>query len=114
MGIATVPVADPLECLGRSTHCEASYISFLLCDMAGCYSLPVRAQALVRRWATFWAPLVSLHKAEPGDPLPQFVVDLMQDGAAPSVRLPANRSSEKDGYDLSGDANHIFFSFCFK
>ena len=80
-GIATLPVADPLECLGRSTHCEASYVSFLLCDMAGCYSLPVRAQALVRRWASYWAPLVSLHKAEPGDPLPQFVVDLMQDVA---------------------------------
>jgi cyclic-di-GMP-binding protein len=78
-GIATLTIADALESLGRSTHCAAAYISVLLCDMAGCYSLSVREQLLVRRWASYWAPLVSLHPASPGDALPPFVVDLMQD-----------------------------------
>ena len=80
-GIATLPIADPLEPLGRSTHCLAAYISFLLCEMAGCYSLSVRDQALVRRWAAYWSPLVSLHPVVPGDALPPFVIDLMQDVA---------------------------------
>jgi hypothetical protein len=80
-GVATLPIPDPLEPLGRSTHCAAAYVSFLLGDMAGCYALSLREQALVRRWATYWAPLVSLHKAAPGDSLPAYVVDLMQDVA---------------------------------
>lgn len=80
-GIGTLPIPDALECLGRSTHCAATYISFLLCDMAGCYSLSVHEQTLARRWASYWSPLVSLHKAEPGDSLPRYVVDLMQDVA---------------------------------
>lgn len=80
-GVATLAIPDALESLGRNTHCTAVYIGFLLCDMAGCYSLSVREQTLVRRWANYWSPLVSLHKAEPGESLPQFVVDLMQDVA---------------------------------
>jgi hypothetical protein len=80
-GIATLAIPDPLEPLGRSTHCAAAYVGFLLGDMAGCYALSLREQALVRRWATYWAPLVSLHKAAPGDSLPPYVVDLMQDVA---------------------------------
>ena len=79
--IATLAIPDALEPLGRSTHCAAAYISFLLCDMAGSYSLSVRDQTRVRRWANYWSPLVSLHKAEPGESLPQFVIDLMQDMA---------------------------------
>lgn len=80
-GIATLSIPDALESLGRSTHCAAAYISVLLCDMAGSYSLSVREQALVRRWAIYWSPLVSLSTVEPGEALPQFVVDLMQDVA---------------------------------
>lgn len=77
--VATLTVIDPLEVLGRNTHCTASYLSFILCDMAGPYSLSVRDQMLVRRWAAYWSPLVTLHSAHPGDSLPQFVIDLMQD-----------------------------------
>ena len=62
--IATLTITDPLEPLGRSTHIQAAYVSFLLCDMAGCYSLSLRDQALMRRWATYWAPLVGLRKAQ--------------------------------------------------
>ena len=80
-GIATLAVPDPLDPLGRSTHCAATYLSFLLCEMAGSYSLSVREQTLVRRWASYWAPLVSLHPAAPGEHLPPFVIDLMHDTA---------------------------------
>lgn len=80
-GIALLPVADPLEAFGRSTHILAAYISVLLSDMAGCFSLSLRDQTLVRRWAACWSPLVGLHRAQPGEPLPQFVIDLMQDVA---------------------------------
>ena len=80
-GVATLTIPDALDPMGRSTHCTASYASFLLCDMAGSYSLSVREQTLVYRWATYWAPLVGLQTAQPGEPLPTFVVDLMQDVA---------------------------------
>ena len=80
-GVATLAIPDALEAMGRSTHCAAAYTSILLCDMAGSYSLSVREQTLVYRWATYWAPLVSLHTTELGEPLPQYVVDLMQDVA---------------------------------
>lgn len=80
-GVATLAVPDALDPLGRSTDCTTAYIAFLMCDMAGSFSLSVRDQTLVRRWASHWSPLVSLHKAEPGEALPQYVVDLMQDMA---------------------------------
>lgn len=79
-GVATLAVPDALDALGRSTHCTAAFVSLLLSEMASPYSLSVRDQGLVRRWANNWAPLVSLHPAHPGEALPQFVVDLMQDG----------------------------------
>ena len=80
-GMATLPVADTLDAFGRSTHCAAAYISVLLCEMSGSYSLSMREQRFVRQWAAYWAPLVSLHVAAPGEALPQFVIDLMQDVA---------------------------------
>ena len=48
-GIATLSIPDPLEPLGRSTHCAAAYVGFLLGEMAGCYARSLREQALVRR-----------------------------------------------------------------
>ena len=78
-GVATYPLADALDPHGRATHCCAAYVAALLMDLAGPYSLSVRDQGLVRRWATLWAPLVSVHGAEPGEALPPFIVDLLQD-----------------------------------
>ena len=80
-GLATLPVPDALDSLGRAMHCAAAYVAVLLCEMAGSFSLAVRDQALIQSWASQWSPLVSLHTAEPGHTLPQFVVDLMQDVA---------------------------------
>ncbi|MCP5267580.1 MAG: hypothetical protein H6943_00935 [Zoogloeaceae bacterium] len=78
-GVATYPLADALDPLGRATHCAATYSSTLMMDLAGPYSLSVRDQNLIRRWATQWAPLVNIAAAEPGESLPPFVIDLMQD-----------------------------------
>lgn len=78
-GVALQPVADALDPLGRPTHCTAAYAGVLLMDLAGPYSLPERDQALVRRWAHHWSALVSIVPAHPGEPLPPFVIDLMQD-----------------------------------
>ena len=79
--ITTLALPDPLDPLGRSTNVQAGYISFILCDMASCYSLSVRQQMLVRRWAIYWAPLVGIAGAQPGEALPGFVIDLMKDSA---------------------------------
>lgn len=80
-GLATLSITDVLDAQRRTTHCTASYIGFLLCEMAGCYSLSIRDQGLVRRWAELWAPLVSLQPPDPALPPTGFVVDLMQDCA---------------------------------
>ena len=79
--VTTLAVPDALEAQANSTHCAAAYLAFILCDMAGCYSLPLRDQSLIRRWALAWSPLVSLHGVSPGESLPAFVIDLIQDVA---------------------------------
>ncbi len=85
-GIATQPIADALDPLARPTHCMAIYAAALLCDLAGPYSLAEADQALVRRWAHHWAPLVGIVAVDAGETLPAFVVDLMQDaGLKPSA-----------------------------
>lgn len=79
-GVATLPVAENFNIPQvRNTHCQATYVSFLLSDMASCYSLSIRDQSLVRRWAVLWAPLVSLHRVKPAEELPRQVIDLMHD-----------------------------------
>ncbi|HRF12918.1 MAG: hypothetical protein ABTS16_21620 [Candidatus Accumulibacter phosphatis] len=78
-GIATLPVPDSLDSLGRSSHCTAAYISLLLAELASPYSLSIADISLVRRWVSNWSPLVGMHPAVADEPLPPFVVDLMQD-----------------------------------
>ncbi|MBL8414560.1 MAG: hypothetical protein JNM42_09005 [Propionivibrio sp.] len=78
-GVVTLPVLDTLDPLGRNTHCTSAFLSVLLSELAGPYSLSIREQNLVRRWASNWSHLVSLHPAVAGEPLPQFVIDLSQD-----------------------------------
>jgi hypothetical protein len=84
-GVSTYPLADALDPLGRATHCAAAYVAALLMDLAGPYSLSVRDQSLIRRWAVQWAPLVGIVGAAPGEALPPFVVDLMQDAGLKPV-----------------------------
>ena len=85
-GVATLSIPDALDPQGRSTHCTAAFVGLLLSELAGPYSLSIRDQNLTRRWANSWSPLVSLHAAVPGEPLPSFVIDLTQDlGLCPSA-----------------------------
>jgi hypothetical protein len=84
-GVSTYPLADALDPHGRATHCAAAFAAALLMDLAGPYSLSVRDQSLIRRWAVQWAPLVGIVGAEPGEALPPFVVDLMQDAGLKPV-----------------------------
>ena len=81
MHVATHPIPGILESQTCNTHCAAAYIAFVLCDMAGSYSLSLRDQTLVRRWAVAWSALVGLHGVTPGESLPPFVIDLVQDMA---------------------------------
>lgn len=78
-GVSTYPLADALDSLGRATHCAAAYCTALLMDLAGPYSLSVRDQSIIRRWAWQWAPLIGISSAQPGEALPPYVIDLMQD-----------------------------------
>lgn len=81
MHVSTHAIPDILESHTCNTHCAAAYIAFVLSDMAGSYSLSLRDQTLVRRWAVAWSALVGIHPAVPGEALPPFVIDLMQDVA---------------------------------
>ncbi|HMW55778.1 MAG TPA: hypothetical protein PKZ67_07230 [Accumulibacter sp.] len=78
-GIANLPVPDSLDPLGRSSHCTAAFVSLLLAELASPYSLSMGDISLVLRWASNWSPLVAMHPAVENEPLPPFVVDLMQD-----------------------------------
>lgn len=78
-GVANEPVNDPLEGEQHVTHCTATYVTLLLIEIASPYSLSVRDQNLIRRWAYLWAPLVSVHRIESDLEVPPFVVDLQQD-----------------------------------
>ena len=85
-GVAALAIPDAVEARGRGTHCTASYISFLLGEMAFRGGLSLREQTLVRRWTVDWSPLVTLHKVEPGHGLPEYIVDPMHDVALRPAR----------------------------
>lgn len=108
-GLAGLNVPDTLDAPGLNTHCMATYVSFLLCDMAGCYSLSVKEQTLVRRWATLWAPLVSVHATDPDAPPSGFVIDLMQDCALrpASHFVPSNNLRGLDTTRLAAQLVHL-------
>lgn len=81
MHVATLPLPDILDSSTYNTHCTAAYLAFILGDMAGPYSLSLRDQTVVRRWATAWSALGELFPVAAGETLPPFVVDLLQDVA---------------------------------
>jgi hypothetical protein len=81
MRLETLPIPSILEEHTDKTHCAATYLAFVLCEMAGSYSLSLRDQKLVHRWAIDWSAMIGLHPAVVGQTLPTFVIDLMQDVA---------------------------------
>ena len=109
MQVDTLAVPYVLEPHTSSTHCAAAYASFILCDMAGSYALSLREQVLVRRWAVAWSPLVSLHSVAPGQTLPPFVIDLVQDVALRPVAecLSTNQLRRLDTSRLAIQIGHV-------
>ncbi|MDR2788227.1 MAG: hypothetical protein LBD06_07685 [Candidatus Accumulibacter sp.] len=81
MGLATLEIPGIPESRVGSTHCAAAYLVFVLCDMAGGYSLSLRDQKLVYRWAAAWSAMIGLRPVAAGETLPPFVIDPTQDVA---------------------------------
>ena len=108
-GLANLGVPDTLDSPGLMTHCTATYVGFLLCDIAGCYSLSLKDQALIRSWATLWSPLVSVHPVTPDFPPTGFVIDLTQDCALrpASQFLPGENMRSLDTSRLTTQLAHI-------
>ena len=84
-GVALQDVPDPHAAPGHTTHCTTTFVSVLLSELANPYSLSIRDQNLIRRWAHSGAPLVCVLRATNSD-LPEFIIDLTQDQAV----LPSN------------------------
>ncbi|MEI7613801.1 MAG: hypothetical protein WCK63_12905 [Betaproteobacteria bacterium] len=74
-GVETLAIRDVLD-HEASITCQSTYLRLLLSELASPYSLSVRDQNLVRRWANIWSPLVSLHSVLPGEAVPKYAVDL--------------------------------------
>ncbi|HEX6735700.1 MAG TPA: hypothetical protein VF096_12885 [Azonexus sp.] len=93
-GIACLPVRDTLENSLQASHCAAAYATVMLVDIASPYSNSARNLTLIHRWASSWAPLVSIHRLDDDYEIPPYVVQLMTD--AP---LHPSATSEKLGAD---------------
>ena len=108
-GVATLPVADSLDPLGRSSHCTAAFVGLLLEELAGPYGLSIREMGLLRRWVDNWSPLVSLPAVDAQGPIPELVVDLLLDCGIRSAkdRLQAGRPRRVDVARLLTEVNHV-------
>lgn len=78
-GVATTPVADPLDHEQQTSHCAAAYVTLLLVEVASPFSQSVRDLNLIRRWAGMWSPLVTILPVDDDIEIPAFVVELMKD-----------------------------------
>ena len=78
-GLAYTPVEDSLENSFQSTHCAAAYATMLLIDVASPYTNSVRDLNLIRRWASMWAPLISIHQLDDDLEIPPYIVELFKD-----------------------------------
>ncbi|MCL2344538.1 MAG: hypothetical protein FWC58_01630, partial [Desulfobulbus sp.] len=78
-GIAHLPVRDALENGLHPSHCAAVYVALMLIEVASPYNHSIRDLNLIHRWASAWAPLVSIHRLDDEFVAPPYVVELMQD-----------------------------------
>ena len=96
-GVSCTPVNDSLENDLQATHCAAAYVTLLLIEIANPYGKSVRDLSLVRRWASMWAPLVSLHPVDDEYEVPPYLVEFTKDqplhptGSADSIGSDARR-----------------------
>jgi hypothetical protein len=80
-GVAQKQVMDTLLHEENASSCATLYIALLLVEIADPYTYDARDQNLIRHWAMFWAPFVSIDPLESGQEIPPFIVDLSQDKA---------------------------------
>ena len=107
--IETLPLTTtPDIALMQDPHCQAAYISVLLCDMASCYGMSARDQNLVRRWASLLAPLVMLLSITPEEAIKGQFVDLTQDRAMhlSTYCPPSGRFRRLDTVQLAAQIIH--------
>lgn len=97
-GIAYLPVQDTLENSLQASHCAAAYVTLMLIDIASPYSNSVRNLHLIQRWASSWAPLISIHRLTDDFEVPPYVVELMKDA-------PLHPSAASD--ELGADARRF-------
>ncbi|EKE16830.1 MAG: hypothetical protein ACD_10C00774G0002 [uncultured bacterium] len=102
-GLAYTPVEDSLENSFQSTHCAAAYATLLLIDIASPYSNSVRNLNLIRRWATMWAPLISIHQLDDDLEIPPYIVELFKDAPL----HPSALVDEVDSYARRLDTNRL-------
>ncbi|MDP3438801.1 MAG: hypothetical protein U0989_09500 [Azonexus sp.] len=109
-GLAYTPVEDSLENSFQATHCAAAYATLLLIDIASPYSNSVRNLNLIRRWATMWAPLISIHQLDDDLEIPPYIVELFKDTPLqPSALIdkPDSYARRLDTTRLGLQINHM-------
>jgi hypothetical protein len=95
--VTNTPVNDALENDLQATHCSAAYLAVQLIEIAGPYGCSIRDLNLIRRWASMWAPLVSVHPLDNDYEIPPYVIELLKDlplhpsGAAENIGDDARR-----------------------
>ncbi|KAB2927531.1 MAG: hypothetical protein F9K30_03610 [Dechloromonas sp.] len=100
-GIAYLPVQDTLENSLQASHCAAAYATLMLIDIASPYSNSVRNLNLIRRWASSWAPLISIHRLEDDLEVPPYVVELMKDAPLHPSATSENLAADARRFDTS-------------
>lgn len=109
-GVACTPIQDALENSLQSSHCAAAYVTLLLIDITCPYSSSTRNLNLVRRWASMWAPLVSVSKLVEELDLPPYIVELMKDAPLHPSALtddPGSDARYLDTVQIGLQINHM-------
>jgi cyclic-di-GMP-binding protein len=94
----------------QATHCAAAYTTLLLIDIASPYSNNVRNLNMIRRWASMWAPLISIHQLDDDLEIPPYFVEFSKDAPLhPSalVDRPGDDARRLDTTRLGLQINHM-------
>lgn len=82
----------------------------LLIDVASPYTNSVRDLNLIRRWASMWAPLISIHQLDDDLEIPPYIVELFKDSPLhPSalVEVPDSYARRLDTTRLGLQITHM-------
>ena len=100
-GVSCTPVNDSLENDLQATHCAAAYVTLLLIEIANPYGNGVRDLALIRHWASMWAPLVALHPVDDEYEVPPYFIEFTKDQPLHSAGLADSIGSDARWLDTS-------------